>query len=170
MLKKSLLPLCLLSTSLLLSTSYTPPSLTRTSFLKLSTLSTLTLLNPTLAYASESDFTETPSGLKYKVMKQGTGSKPSPGSMVKAHYTGWLDDFNSEKKFDSSYDRSRPFSFKVGTGQVIKGWDEVILDMEVGEKRQVIIPSGLGYGERGAGGIIPGGATLYFEMELLSIG
>ncbi|GMH91365.1 hypothetical protein TL16_g12035 [Triparma laevis f. inornata] len=98
-----------------------------------------------------------------------TGSKPSPGSNVKAHYTGWLDSFNSDKKFDSSYDRSKPFTFRVGTGQVIKGWDECVLDMKVGEKRQVVIPSNLGYGERGAGGIIPGGATLYFEMELLAI-
>ncbi len=88
---------------------------------------------------------------------------------MKAHYTGWLDEFNSIKKFDSSRDRGRPFTFKAGAGQVIRGWDESFLDMKVGERRNIIIPPRLGYGSRGAGGIIPGDATLYFDVELLAI-
>lgn len=115
------------------------------------------------------DYKTTTSGLKYKVTREGTGAKPSVGDNVKTQYTGWLDDFESEKKFDSSRDRGRPFSFRVGTGQVIKGWDESFLDMQVGERRNIIIPPALGYGDRGAGGIIPGGATLYFDVELLAI-
>ena len=85
------------------------------------------------------------------------------------HYTGWLDGFDSSKKFDSSYDRRKPLSFAVGTGRVIKGWDEALLAMPVGSKRRVVIPSTLGYGARGAGGIIPPDATLYFDVELLAI-
>uniref|UniRef100_A0A7S2R5E6 peptidylprolyl isomerase n=1 Tax=Eucampia antarctica TaxID=49252 RepID=A0A7S2R5E6_9STRA len=115
------------------------------------------------------DFETTESGLRFKVTKEGTGETPPAGTTVKAHYTGWLDGFDSEKKFDSSRDRGRPFSFKVGAGQVIRGWDESFSVMKVGEKRQVIIPPRLGYGDRGAGGVIPGGATLYFDMELLAI-
>ena len=115
------------------------------------------------------DFETSESGLKYKITKEGTGAIPVPGNTVSAHYTGWLDGFDSERKFDSSRDRGRPFSFKAGAGQVIRGWDESFLSMKVGEKRQVIIPPRLGYGDRGAGGIIPGGATLYFDVELLAI-
>merc|ERR1712216_1031871 len=111
----------------------------------------------------------TESGFRYKVTKEGDGAIPSPGQTVKAHYTGWLDDFNSIKKFDSSRDRGRPFSFKVGAGQVIRGWDEAFGSMKVGESRKIIIPPRLGYGERGAGGIIPGNAVLYFDVELLAI-
>lgn len=106
------------------------------------------------------DFTTTESGLRYKVTKEGDGAIPQPGQTVKAHYTGWLDEFNSIRKFDSSRDRGRPFSFKVGAGQVIRGWDESFSTMKVGERRQIILPARLGYGDRGAGGIIPGGATL----------
>lgn len=119
--------------------------------------------------ADYSDFITTESGLKYKITKEGTGAVPTPGQTVRAHYTGWLDGFNSIKKFDSSRDRNRPFSFRVGAGQVIRGWDETFADMAVGERRQIIIPPRLGYGDRGAGGIIPGGATLYFDVELLGI-
>lgn len=115
------------------------------------------------------DYTTTDSGLQYKVTKEGTGAVPSPGQSVKAHYTGWLDGFESIKKFDSSRDRGRPFTFKAGAGQVIRGWDESFLDMKVGERRNIIIPAKLGYGDRGAGGLIPGGATLYFDVELLAI-
>eukprot|EP00980_Cylindrotheca_fusiformis_P014445 scaffold3857_cov127-Cylindrotheca_fusiformis.AAC.2 len=115
------------------------------------------------------DFTTTESGLKYKVIKEGDGAIPVTGQQVKAHYTGWLDGFDSIKKFDSSRDRGRPFSFRVGAGQVIRGWDEAFLAMKVGERRQIILPPRLGYGDRGAGGIIPGGATLYFDVELLAI-
>jgi len=115
------------------------------------------------------DFTTTESGLKYKVTKEGDGAIPAAGQTVKAHYTGWLDGFDSIRKFDSSRDRGRPFSFKVAAGQVIRGWDESFASMKVGERRQVIIPPRLGYGDRGAGGVIPGGATLYFDVELLAI-
>ena len=115
------------------------------------------------------DFTTTESGLKYKITKDGDGAIPTSGQQVKAHYTGWLDGFDSIRKFDSSRDRGRPFTFKVGAGQVIRGWDEAFLAMKVGERRQIILPPRLGYGDRGAGGIIPGGATLYFDVELLAI-
>jgi peptidylprolyl isomerase len=115
------------------------------------------------------DFITTDSGLKYKVTKEGTGAIPTAGQTVKAHYTGWLDGFDSIKKFDSSRDRSRPFTFKAGAGQVIRGWDESFLDMKVGERRNIVLPPRLGYGDRGAGGLIPGGATLYFDVELLAI-
>uniref|UniRef100_A0A7S2YE37 peptidylprolyl isomerase n=1 Tax=Entomoneis paludosa TaxID=265537 RepID=A0A7S2YE37_9STRA len=130
------------------------------------------LLSPQVTHAEDGsgeDWVTTESGLKYKVLKEGTGAVPEPGQMVKAHYTGWLDDFDSPKKFDSSRDRGRPFSFKVGAGQVIRGWDESFSSMKVGERRQIILPPRLGYGDRGAGGIIPGGATLYFDVELLNI-
>lgn len=115
------------------------------------------------------DYTTTESGMKYLVTKEGDGAIPSSGQTVKAHYTGWLDGFNSEKKFDSSRDRGRAFTFKVGAGQVIRGWDESFSTMKVGERRNIILPSRLAYGDRGAGGIIPGGATLYFDVELLGI-
>jgi FKBP-type peptidyl-prolyl cis-trans isomerase len=124
------------------------------------------------AMAEDTDdggFTTTESGLQYKVVQEGNGAIPSPGQTVKAHYTGWLDGFGSEKKFDSSRDRGRPFTFAVGKGQVIRGWDEAFSTMKVGERRQLILPARLAYGDRGAGGIIPGGATLYFDVELLGI-
>jgi len=87
------------------------------------------------------------------------------GNMLKMHYTGTLED---GKKFDSSYDRSEPFQFQIGVGQVIKGWEEGVLGMCQGEKRRLIVPPALGYGDQGAGDIIPGGATLYFDVELIS--
>jgi len=115
------------------------------------------------------DYITTESGMKYLVTKEGDGAIPSGGQTVKAHYTGWLDGFESEKKFDSSRDRGRPFTFKVGAGQVIRGWDESFSAMKVGERRKIILPPRLAYGDRGAGGVIPGGATLYFDVELLGI-
>jgi peptidylprolyl isomerase len=146
-------------------------SLDRRSFVKSSAaLVAGTAAAPQLVGAEDySDFTTTESGLKYKIIKEGDGAVPLQGQTVKAHYTGWLDDFDSIKKFDSSRDRGRPFSFKAGAGQVIRGWDESFLSMKVGERRKIIIPPRLGYGDRGAGGIIPGGATLYFDVELLAI-
>lgn len=120
--------------------------------------------------ATDADgFFTTESGMKYKVTKEGTGGIPTSGQTVKAHYTGWLDGFDTDKKFDSSRDRGRPFTFSVGKGQVIRGWDESFSSMKVGERRQIILPPRLAYGDRGAGGIIPGGATLYFDVELLGI-
>lgn len=119
----------------------------------------------------DSTFVESESGLKYRDIKIGDGASPVPGDAVRVHYTGWLDGFESEKKFDSSYDRRTPLGFKVGVRQVIAGWDEALLtNMKVGTKRQVIIPPALGYGARGAGGVIPPNATLYFTMELVGIG
>ncbi len=133
-------------------------------------MTTPLLRQPALAVDDvNKDFITTESGLQYKIIKEGTGAIPSPGQTVKAHYTGWLDGFDSDKKFDSSRDRGRPFTFKVAAGQVIRGWDESFGTMAVGERRQIIIPPRLGYGDRGAGGIIPGGATLYFDVELLGI-
>ena len=95
----------------------------------------------------DSDFITTESGLKYVVTKEGTGAIPDTGANVKAHYTGWLDGFDSIRKFDSSRDRGRPFTFRVGMGQVIRGWDESFSTMKVGERRKVIIPPRLGYGK-----------------------
>eukprot|EP00529_Nitzschia_sp_RCC80_P035440 CAMPEP_0113463508 /NCGR_PEP_ID=MMETSP0014_2-20120614/12688_1 /TAXON_ID=2857 /ORGANISM="Nitzschia sp." /LENGTH=178 /DNA_ID=CAMNT_0000355493 /DNA_START=163 /DNA_END=699 /DNA_ORIENTATION=+ /assembly_acc=CAM_ASM_000159 len=129
------------------------------------------VMKPSPAFAADDTdgFVTTESGLQYKVLKEGDGAIPAPGQTVKAHYTGWLDGFDSPKKFDSSRDRGRPFTFAVGKGQVIRGWDESFGTMKVGERRQIILPARLAYGDRGAGGIIPGGATLYFDVELLSI-
>jgi FKBP-type peptidyl-prolyl cis-trans isomerase FkpA len=108
----------------------------------------------------------TESGLKYTDLKVGDGREAQPGDTATVHYTGWLMD---GKKFDSSVDRKDPFSFRVGAGQVIRGWDEGVAGMKVGGKRQLIIPPGLGYGARGAGGVIPPNATLKFDVELLGL-
>ncbi len=108
----------------------------------------------------------TASGLQYVVLKEGDGPVATAGKMVSVHYTGWL---TNGTKFDSSVDRGQPFQFGLGQGQVIKGWDEGVAGMKVGEKRKLIIPSNLGYGERGAGNVIPPNSTLVFDVELLGI-
>jgi FKBP-type peptidyl-prolyl cis-trans isomerase len=108
----------------------------------------------------------TASGLTYVDMVVGTGREPHIGDTASVHYTGWLAD---GKKFDSSVDRKEPFSFRVGAGQVIKGWDEGVMGMKIGGKRKLTIPSQLGYGARGAGGVIPPNATLTFDVELLDL-
>jgi peptidylprolyl isomerase len=112
----------------------------------------------------------TPSGLRIIDVKPGTGPVPQAGQTVTVNYTGWLFvDGKKGKKFDSSLDRGDPFSFTLGQGQVIKGWDEGLATMHVGGKRTLIIPPDLGYGARGAGGDIPPGATLMFEVDLLGV-
>ncbi|HEV7803942.1 MAG TPA: FKBP-type peptidyl-prolyl cis-trans isomerase [Burkholderiales bacterium] len=110
--------------------------------------------------------TTTPSGLKYEDIKKGTGDEAKAGKTVSVHYTGWLTD---GKKFDSSKDRNQPFDFPLGGGRVIKGWDEGVQGMKVGGVRKLTIPASLGYGSRGAGGVIPPDATLVFEVELLGV-
>jgi FKBP-type peptidyl-prolyl cis-trans isomerase len=108
----------------------------------------------------------TVSGLRYVDLVAGTGPVPAAGATVRVHYTGWLEDGT---KFDSSLDRGEPLAFPIGRGRVIKGWDEGVGTMQVGGKRRLIIPAPLGYGARGAGGVIPPGATLVFEVELLGV-
>ena len=108
----------------------------------------------------------TASGLVYEELVVGEGAEASAGHHVTVHYTGWLTD---GKKFDSSKDRNDPFVFGLGQGQVIKGWDEGVAGMKVGGKRKLTIPPQLGYGARGAGGVIPPNATLVFEVELLAV-
>ncbi len=117
--------------------------------------------------------TTTASGLQYEDTVIGTGATAAAGQQVSVHYTGWLyDDGADDKrgaKFDSSKDRNEPFEFGLGQGMVIKGWDEGVQGMAVGGKRTLVIPPALGYGARGAGGVIPPNATLMFEVELLDV-
>ena len=115
----------------------------------------------------------TPSGLQYEDTVAGTGAEAKAGQDVTVHYTGWLHEPTAAdkrgRKFDSSKDRGDPFSFPLGAGHVIRGWDEGVLGMKVGGTRVLTIPSELGYGARGAGGVIPPNATLVFEVELLGV-
>lgn len=108
----------------------------------------------------------TDSGLKYEDLTVGEGDEATAGKMVTVHYTGWLE---NGQKFDSSLDRNDPFRFKLGAGQVIRGWDEGVAGMKIGGKRKLTIPANLGYGSRGAGGVIPPNATLIFDVELLAV-
>ncbi len=120
------------------------------------------------ARAQEAGYQKTASGLQYKDTKVGDGAQPKRGDTCNVHYTGWLyQDGVKGQKFDSSVDRGKPFGFRVGEGQVIKGWDEGVATMKIGGKRTLIIPPALGYGARGAGGVIPPNATLMFDVELL---
>ncbi len=113
-------------------------------------------------------FTTTTSGLQYEDTVVGTGPEAAPGRNVTVHYTGWLYENDTQgAKFDSSKDRGEPFVFPLGGGMVIKGWDEGVQGMKEGGQRTLIIPADLGYGARGAGGVIPPNATLKFEVELL---
>jgi FKBP-type peptidyl-prolyl cis-trans isomerase FkpA len=113
----------------------------------------------------------TPSGLQYGDVKLGTGAIAKVGGNVSVHYTGWLQNLDGSigKKFDSSRDRGQPFKFSLGGGQVIRGWDEGVQGMQVGGQRRLVIPAALGYGQRGAAGVIPPGATLIFDVELLGL-
>ncbi|HEV3449376.1 MAG TPA: FKBP-type peptidyl-prolyl cis-trans isomerase [Gemmataceae bacterium] len=114
----------------------------------------------------ENKVVTTKSGLKYEDLKEGSGDAAKSGDNVEVHYTGWLKDGT---KFDSSKDRDRPFSFELGAGKVIKGWDEGVAGMKIGGKRKLTIPSELGYGKRGYPPVIPANAELTFEVELLKI-
>ena len=113
---------------------------------------------------------KTASGLQYEDTTPGTGATAAAGKTCVMHYTGWLWTNDAKgKKFDSSLDHGSPFSFKLGAGQVIRGWDEGVAGMKIGGKRTLLIPPDLGYGSRGAGGVIPPNATLLFEVELVDI-
>jgi len=148
------------------------PRLTRAALITATALA-VTTLGPIAmtddAFAQGKPVT-TPSGLQMTDTQVGTGAQPKQGQTAVVHYTGWLYDKGQKgKKFDSSVDRGQPFEFPVGAGRVIKGWDEGVASMKVGGKRTLVIPPQLGYGERGAGGVIPPNATLIFDVELLGV-
>jgi FKBP-type peptidyl-prolyl cis-trans isomerase len=155
---------------------------TRLSTLVLATtlLTALPLAGPVLAQApkeqpkektmekpAEAKEVVLPSGLKYTDLKVGEGDEAKAGQTVSVHYTGWLQ--SNGTKFDSSLDRKQPFSFKLGAGQVIEGWDKGVAGMKVGGKRKLTIPPGLGYGSQSVGGVIPPNSTLVFDVELLGV-
>ena len=118
---------------------------------------------------AETNIVTLPSGIKYEDHVVGTGESPQKGQMVTVHYTGWLDDNGAKgRKFDSSRDRGQPFTFKLGVGQVISGWDTGVSTMQAGGQRTLVLPPEHGYGSRGAGSVIPPGATLIFDVELIS--
>ena len=120
---------------------------------------------------SEFELVSMPNGISYRDEAVGEGVSPTAGQRVRVHYTGWLDDGGKPgRKFDSSRDRGSPFSFTLGAGEVISGWDLGVADMRVGGKRTLVLPPEHGYGARGAGGAIPPNATLIFDVELLGIG
>ena len=122
------------------------------------------------ADGAQGKMTELANGLKYIDTTVGTGAEATPGHHVTVHYTGWLDNGGQKgRKFDSSVDRGEPFDFALGAGQVIPGWDQGVAGMKVGGKRTLTIPPALGYGARGAGGVIPPNATLIFDVELLKV-
>src|ERR1044071_9584159 len=133
------------------------------------TLTTLVAISMAPAHAQQGKRMTTASGLQIIEVKEGTGLTAA-GKTATVHYTGWLYT-NGQKgaKFDSSVDRGDPFSFPVGAGRVIKGWDEGVAGMKVGGKRTLIIPPAIGYGAVGAGGVIPPNATLMFDVELLAV-
>ncbi len=119
---------------------------------------------------AEAPMTTSVTGLQYKDTKVGAGATPKIGQTAVMHYTGWLyNNGEKGKKFDSSHDRGQPFEFRLGQGQVIKGWDEGVEGMKVGGKRTLVIPPDLGYGARGAGGVIPPNAWLIFDVELVGV-
>lgn len=124
-------------------------------------------LTPSIGSATMTNTITTPSGLAYKDVKVGEGAEAKPGQEVTVHYTGRLK--QNDQKFDSSVDRDEPFTFTLGKGQVIQGWDEGVAGMKVGGERQLIIPAELAYGARGAGGVIPPNATLIFDVKLLGV-
>ncbi len=157
----------------------TPASATRSGTASGTTASTTTTTSTTTAIESgmsakaqtevppaASQEVTMPSGLKYQDVVVGTGAEATAGRTVSVHYTGWL---TNGTKFDSSVDRGQPFQFSLGAGQVIRGWDEGVAGMKVGGKRKLTIPPDLGYGARGAGGLIPPDATLVFDVELLGV-
>lgn len=146
-------------------------SVTRRTLIATATLAaaTFTATYPAIAQTQGTPMT-TPSGLQIIDTTVGTGASPKTGQNCVMHYTGWLSDGGKKgKKFDSSVDRGQPFEFPIGMKRVIAGWDEGVASMNVGGKRTLIIPPELGYGARGAGGVIPPNATLIFDVELLGV-
>jgi len=137
----------------------------------LAALVLVSVTTPSLAAdGAPGKMTELANGLKYTDTNVGTGAEATKGHKVSVHYTGWLYNNGAKgAKFDSSLDRGQPFAFGLGAGQVIQGWDEGVAGMKVGGKRTLIIPPDLGYGARGAGGVIPPNATLMFDVELLGV-
>jgi peptidylprolyl isomerase len=136
----------------------------------ITSLGAFTVAVSTPALAQEGKSMTTPSGLTIADSKVGSGAEARSGNTCVMHYTGWLYENGAKgAKFDSSLDRGEPFEFGLGQGQVIKGWDEGVAGMKVGGKRTLIIPPQLGYGARGAGGVIPPNATLLFDVELLEV-